>query len=202
MPVFGKMVDWDVFSRNVMVGGYGENGFLDDALDLYQRMLWAGNDIRLDIYTFPCVLRSCSGVLDLMRKREIHAHVIRLGFGLETDVWNSPVAMCRRCGEVHCARKVFDEMPMKDCILWNGMIFGYLENGERFEELILFLIMHDISFEPELMTTRSVICASGSVCDKRLAKEIHGCGKEEVFLGQSSKLYSSKMSISCQIMRK
>lgn len=172
--VFGKMIERDVFSWNVMVGGYGKNGFLEESLDLYQRMLWAGNGIRPDVYTFPCVLRSCGGIPDLMRGRDIHAHVIRFGFGLETDVSNALISMYSKCGEYHRARKLFDEMPRRDCISWNAMISGYFENEEHFEGLRLFLTMQDLSFEPDLMTMTSVISASGLPCDKRLGKEIHG----------------------------
>nr|XP_029118563.1 pentatricopeptide repeat-containing protein At1g15510, chloroplastic isoform X2 [Elaeis guineensis] len=172
--VFGKMVERDVFSWNVMIGGYGKNGFLDESLDLYQRMLWAGNSIKPDVYTFPCILRSCGGIPDLMRGREIHAHVIRFGFGLRTDVLNALITMYSKCGEVHCARKVFDEMRRRDCISWNAMISGYFENEEHFEGLRLFLTMQDHSFEPDLMTMTTVISACGSLCDKRLGKEIHG----------------------------
>ena len=36
-----------------------ENRYFDEALNLYQLMLWVG--IRPDVYTFPCVLRTCGG---------------------------------------------------------------------------------------------------------------------------------------------
>ncbi|XP_008777331.2 pentatricopeptide repeat-containing protein At1g15510, chloroplastic [Phoenix dactylifera] len=179
--VFGKMVERDVFSWNVMIGGYGKNGFLEESLDLYQRMLWAGNGIRPDVYTFPCVLRSSGGIPDLMSGREIHAHLIRFGFGLETDVLNSLITMYAKCGEFHCARRVFDEMPRRDCISWNAMISGYFENEEHFEGLRLFLTMQDLSFDPDLMTMTSVISASGALCDMRLGKEIHGYAVKKKF---------------------
>jgi pentatricopeptide repeat protein len=63
--VFGKMEERDVFSWNVLVGGYAKGGFFDEALDLYHRMLWVG--IKPDVYTFPCVLRTCGGVPNLVR---------------------------------------------------------------------------------------------------------------------------------------
>ena len=40
--VFGKMPERDVFSWNVLVGGFAKGGYFDEALNLYHRMLWAG----------------------------------------------------------------------------------------------------------------------------------------------------------------
>ncbi|KAG5000822.1 hypothetical protein JHK87_021894 [Glycine soja] len=40
--VFGRMEKRNLFSWNVLVGGYAKAGFFDEALDLYHRMLWVG----------------------------------------------------------------------------------------------------------------------------------------------------------------
>ncbi|MQL99244.1 hypothetical protein Taro_031961 [Colocasia esculenta] len=170
--VFGKMVDRDVFSWNVMVGGYAKSGFLDEALDLYHRMLWAS--VRPDVYTFPCVLRTCAGVLDLARGTEVHAHVIRFGLESEVDVLNALITMYAKCGDVSSARKVFDGMVRKDLISWNAMMAGYFENDECLQGLELFLTMRNLSVMPDLMTTTSVISASEVLGCSRLGKQIHG----------------------------
>jgi len=116
--VFAKMPERDVFSWNVMVGGYGKAGLLEEALDLYHRMMWAG--VRPDVYTFPCVLRSCGGVPDWRMGREVHAHVLRFGFGEEVDVLNALMNMYVKCGYVVAAGKVFDSMAVMDFISWNA----------------------------------------------------------------------------------
>ncbi|XP_058112302.1 pentatricopeptide repeat-containing protein At1g15510, chloroplastic-like [Magnolia sinica] len=170
--VFGKMAERDVFSWNVMVGGYAKAGFLDEALNLYHRMLWVG--IRPDLYTFPCVLRSCGGIPDLVRGREIHAHVIRFGYESEIDVVNAMVTMYAKCGDFFSARRLFDGMPKRDRISWNAMISGYFENGECLEGLWLFLRMRVLSIEPDLMTMTSVVSACELLGDLILAREIHG----------------------------
>nr|CAD1834197.1 unnamed protein product [Ananas comosus var. bracteatus] len=182
--VFGKMVQRDVFSWNVMVGGYGKAGFMEEALDLYQRMIWAG--IVPDVYTFPCVLRSCGGIPDLNLGREVHGHVVRFGFASETDVLNALITMYAKCGDLVNARKVFDDMPKRDCISWNAMIAGYFENEESVKGLALFLTMRNRSIEPDLMTMTSVISAYGSLSDWSLGKEIHGYAIKKDFIADVS----------------
>ncbi|XP_020968203.1 pentatricopeptide repeat-containing protein At1g15510, chloroplastic isoform X2 [Arachis ipaensis] len=170
--VFGKMDERNVFSWNVLVGGYAKAGFFDEALDLYHRMLWGG--MRPDIYTFPCVLRTCGGIPDLVRGKEVHGHVMRFGFESDVDVVNALITMYVKCGDIKTARLVFDKMPNRDRISWNAMIAGYFENGECLEGLRLFCMMLALPVDPDLMTMTSVITACEILGDERLGREIHG----------------------------
>ncbi|XP_010086694.2 pentatricopeptide repeat-containing protein At1g15510, chloroplastic [Morus notabilis] len=170
--VFGRMEERNVFSWNVLLGGYAKAGFFDEALNLYHRMLWVG--IRPDVYTFPCVLRTCGGVPDLARGREIHVHVVRFGFESDVDVLNALITMYTKCGDIGNARLVFDRMPRRDRISWNAMIAGYFENEECLEGFRLFLMMQRFSIVPDLMTMTSLISACELLGDDRLGKAIHG----------------------------
>ncbi|KAG0455310.1 hypothetical protein HPP92_024275 [Vanilla planifolia] len=186
--VFGKMVERDVFSWNIMLGGYGKFGYFEEALSLYYRMLWAG--IRPDVYTFPCVLRTCGAMHALDRGREIHTHVIRFSFYSEVGVLNALITMYGKCGCYQYARRVFDDMPVRDCISWNAMLSGYFDNSEHGQGFDLFLIMQNCSVEPDLVTMTSVISASGFLPDTRLGREIHGYAIKKGF-GIDTSLYNS-----------
>ncbi|PNT43876.1 hypothetical protein POPTR_003G058700v4 [Populus trichocarpa] len=169
--VFGRMGERDLFSWNVLVGGYTKAGFFDEALCLYHRILWAG--IRPDVYTFPSVLRSCAGAMDLVRGREVHAHVVRFDFDMDVDVVNALITMYVKCGDVVSARMLFDKMPTRDRISWNAMISGYFENDECLEGLELFFRMRELSIDPDLMTMTSVISACELLGDERLGTQLH-----------------------------
>lgn len=170
--VFGKMEDRDLFSWNVLVGGYAKSGFFDEALILYHKMLWV--DFRPDEYTFPCILRTCGGIPDKGRGREVHVHVIRYGFESNIDVLNALITMYVKCGDIFSARLVFDRMPKRDRISWNAMISGYLENGDCLEGLRLFRTMREVCVNPDLMTMTSVVSACEGVDDERLGRGVHG----------------------------
>ncbi|XP_021725226.1 pentatricopeptide repeat-containing protein At1g15510, chloroplastic-like [Chenopodium quinoa] len=170
--VFGRMEERDLFSWNVLIGGYAKAGFFDEALILYHKMLWAG--VRPDEYTFPCVLRTCGGMQDLARGREVHVHVIRYGFESNIDVINALITMYVKCGEIVSARLVFDRMSQRDRISWNAMISGCVENGECYEGLRLFLMMREVGVIPDLMTMTCVVSGCDGVDDGRLGREVHG----------------------------
>lgn len=173
--VFGKMEERDVFSWNVLIGGYAKNGFLDEAIELYGRMLWLGGvGIRPDVYTFPSVLRACGGLSNWEWGREIHTHVLRFGFEADVDVLNALITMYVKCGDLWNARVVFDGMSRRDRISWNAMISGYFENGECLEGLRLFLSMRECCFDPDLMTMTSLISACEVFGDQSLGRAVHG----------------------------
>ncbi|CAL0335286.1 unnamed protein product [Lupinus luteus] len=186
--VFGKMEERNLFSWNVLVGGYAKAGFFDEALNLYHRMLWIG--VRPDVYTFPCVLRTCGGMADFLRGREVHVHVLRYGYESDIDVVNALITMYVKCGYVDTARLVFDKMPYRDRISWNAMISGYFENGKCLEGLRLFFMMLECPVDPDLMTMTSVITACETLGDKKLGKEIHGYVLRTVFWREPS-VYNS-----------
>ncbi|XP_071711563.1 pentatricopeptide repeat-containing protein At1g15510, chloroplastic [Rutidosis leptorrhynchoides] len=177
--VFGKMSERNVFSWNVLISGYCKAGYFDEVLNLYHRMLWAG--VQPDVYTFASVLKTCGGVPDLVRGREVHVHVLRFGFGLDIDVNNSLVSMHMKCGDLYNARLVFDKMSVKDTISWNAMISGYFENDEFLEGLYLFREMINCSINPDLMTITSVISACEVISDERLGKAVHGYATKREF---------------------
>ncbi|MBA0580094.1 pentatricopeptide repeat-containing protein At1g15510, chloroplastic [Gossypium raimondii] len=170
--VFSKMVERDVFSWNVLISGYAKKGFFDEALCLYHRMLWVG--FKPDVYTFPCVLRTCGAVPNLERGKEVHVHVIRFGFEADVDVINALITMYVKCGDLPKARLLFDKMARRDRISWNAIISGYFENGEYLEGIRLFFKMREHWFDPDLMTMTSVISACESLGNERLGREIHG----------------------------
>ncbi|XP_051135966.1 pentatricopeptide repeat-containing protein At1g15510, chloroplastic [Andrographis paniculata] len=173
--VFGKMEERDLFSWNVLIGGYAKNGFLDEAIELYGRMLWLGGaGIRPDVYTFPCVLRACGGLGNWECGREIHSHVLRFGFGADVDVVNALITMYVKCRDLWSARLGFDGMCRRDRISWNAMIAGYFSCGDCLEGLRLFFRMRECCFHPDLMTMTSVISACEVFGDEGLGRAIHG----------------------------
>ncbi|XP_076905211.1 pentatricopeptide repeat-containing protein At1g15510, chloroplastic-like [Bidens hawaiensis] len=186
--VFGKMPERNVFTWNVLIGGYAKAGYFDEGLGLYNRMLWAGR--RPDVYTFASVLRTCGAVADVIRGREVHVHVLRFGYGCNVDVNNALITMYGKCGRVGTARVVFDEMPERDTISWNATISGYFENEECLEGLKLFVDMLDCFVAPDLMTVTSVISACEFVDDRRLAKTMHAYAMKHAF-GQDVSVSSS-----------
>ncbi|TMW80517.1 hypothetical protein EJD97_018850 [Solanum chilense] len=68
-------------------------------------------DASHDVYTFPCILRTCGGMPDWRIGRKIHAYAIRFSHDSEIDIVNALITM-------YCsARVLFDGMSKRENFL-------------------------------------------------------------------------------------
>ncbi|KAJ8529315.1 hypothetical protein K7X08_036150 [Anisodus acutangulus] len=70
-----------------------------------------------------------------------HVHFIKWGFGFDIYTLTALVDMYAKMGLLPFARKLFDEMEMKDVPTWNSLIAGYAKNGNVEEAFKLFSVM-------------------------------------------------------------
>ncbi|XVF01264.1 hypothetical protein REPUB_Repub04eG0073000 [Reevesia pubescens] len=147
----------DVYTWNSMVSAYVRSGHFREAVDcFYQFFLTSG--LRPDFYTFAPVLKACKNPLDGMR---IHCLVLKLGFEWDVFVAASLVHMYTRFGAVGYARKIFDDMPVRDMGSWNAMISGYCQNSNAAEALDALNEMRweGIMMDPVTIVSILPICA-------------------------------------------
>ncbi|XP_030504399.2 pentatricopeptide repeat-containing protein At4g02750 [Cannabis sativa] len=71
------------------------------------------------------------------------------------------------------ARKVFDNMPIRDVVSWTAIISAYEQAGQVDTALKLFLEMLAIGMKPNALTVTSVLSACGCHGATRLGEQIH-----------------------------
>ncbi|KAJ8452305.1 hypothetical protein Cgig2_006110 [Carnegiea gigantea] len=79
---------------------------------------------------YACNLRSC---LFFIRSsvflRNLNTGSSQVSSGNhDTYSWNTKITSCFKRGDVHSARKMFDEMPQRNVVTWNCMISGFARN--------------------------------------------------------------------------
>eukprot|EP01018_Ginkgo_biloba_P009793 Gb_07725 [translate_table: standard] len=200
--VFDRMPERNVVSWNVMVAGYAQNGYLDDALKLFRQMQTTG--VQPNFITYASVLPACANLETLQEGKQIHKDIIRSGYELDVFVRSALVNMYAKCTSIADARQVFDEVPERNDVLWSAMISGYIQNGcldEAFtlfgkmprrnvvswsamiaacsqngcfdEALKLFRQMQLTNVKPSSITFSSVLSACANLADLQLGKEVH-----------------------------
>ncbi|KAH6757689.1 Pentatricopeptide repeat superfamily protein, partial [Perilla frutescens var. hirtella] len=80
--------------------------------------------------------------------------------------------MYSRCREMGYARKVFDEMSVRDLVSWNSIISGYSKIGFAREAVEMFGKMREGGMEPDEMTLVSVLVACGYLGNFNLGRSI------------------------------
>ncbi|KAJ0053740.1 hypothetical protein Pint_02166 [Pistacia integerrima] len=112
--------------------------------------------LTLDPFVFPLVLKSCAAITRPQLCASIHGHVTKLSLLKNPFVSCALVDAYGKCVSIYSARKVFDEIPLRNVIVWNVMISLYARNGYVMDALKLFEVM-DVA--PDESTFNSIIAA-------------------------------------------
>ncbi|EFJ09172.1 hypothetical protein SELMODRAFT_130253, partial [Selaginella moellendorffii] len=123
---FDAMERTNVFSWNIMIAAYAQNGHYKEAIVLFWEMRCPPSRI-----TFINVLTACAGLGDLA-ELEANIHERARGIGLDTDLatMNSLITMYGNCGSSERSWAIFSSMDIKDVISWNAMIGSFSQCGE------------------------------------------------------------------------
>lgn len=100
-------------------------------------------------------------------------------------------------GDVNSARKLFDDMPVKDVAAWNSMLSGYVHNGLLLKARFLYQLMCSSSTRPNSLTLLVLLQLCGNSNDQKLGRSVHGYASrhlelEDTFLGNSLIVYYNK----------
>ncbi|KAL0533633.1 hypothetical protein IC582_027674 [Cucumis melo] len=163
---------WNALFRALALAGHG-----NDVLELYPRMDMMG--VPCDRFTYTYLLKACVAsdclVSFLQKGKEIHAHILRHGYGAHVHVMTTLVDMYARFGCVSYASAVFDEMPVKNVVSWSAMIACYAKNGKPYEALELFrdMMLNTHDLVPNSVTMVSVLQACAAFAALEQGKLIH-----------------------------
>eukprot|EP01018_Ginkgo_biloba_P034366 Gb_06115 [translate_table: standard] len=159
--VFHKMPKRDQVSWTAMITVHAQQGHSEEALKFFTQMQWAG--IKPNDFTFATVLSACSNLGVPEQGKQLHVHIIKTGFEANVSAGNALVTMYAKGGIIEEAYNVFDKMPKRDIISWNGMIAGYAQHGEGQKVLQLFHQMQQAGMKPDHITFVGVLTACSHV---------------------------------------
>ncbi|XP_071737223.1 pentatricopeptide repeat-containing protein At5g06540-like [Rutidosis leptorrhynchoides] len=138
--IFQNLRFRNTFMYNTMIRGYVQNDNQVFAVISYIDMLRFG--LAANNYTFPPLIKACclcSSIVNLkLVGCSIHGHVLQLGFEGDQFVGTSLIEFYSANFEIGSAQKVFDEMPVKDVVLWTSLIDGYGKNKDVENAQLLF----------------------------------------------------------------
>eukprot|EP01018_Ginkgo_biloba_P039548 Gb_03572 [translate_table: standard] len=169
--VFDKMSLRNAVSWNAMISGYTQNGYGEEALNLFRKMQM--QEVKPDIVTITIVLPALGQLAAVQLGKEIHAYVLRTGFEAGTVMLNALIDMYAKCRNTENAQRVFDKMPLRDVGSWNAMLACYAQNGDSNEAMKLFYRMEQEGIQPDSVTIVSVLSACAHLAALQTGKTIH-----------------------------
>ncbi|XP_024533003.1 pentatricopeptide repeat-containing protein At4g21065 [Selaginella moellendorffii] len=168
--VFDGISRKNLFSWNIILAAYAQNGHEAEALSLFQRM---DSHVPPDKFTYSTVISACSTLGALEQGIAIHKMVEKVGLEAETVVGTSLVNMYGRCHSLGNARLVFERIPCKDAITWNAIVTAYAQDGSGKEALEIFQRMQQEGVKTGSATFISVLEACASTSALALGRVIH-----------------------------
>ncbi|XVE62388.1 hypothetical protein DITRI_Ditri06bG0114600 [Diplodiscus trichospermus] len=170
LKVFDRMSERDVVSWNSLISGYSANGHWEEALEVYNMARMAG--IMPDSFTVSSVLPACGGLVHVKEGELVHCLVEKIGLHNDVVISNGLLSMYFKFNRLGYARRIFDEMVVRDTVSWNTLICGYSQMELYKESMELFMQMVN-RFKPDLLTVTSVLRACGHLRDLESGKFIH-----------------------------
>ncbi|KAG8652102.1 hypothetical protein MANES_06G051200v8 [Manihot esculenta] len=157
---------------NWMIRGFIKLGRSDFALLFYFKML--GCKVCPDKYTFPPVIRACSGLNNVRLGKMVHDTMLLMGFNVDEFVGSSLIKLYAENGCIEDARCLFGKMPHKDCVLWNVMLNGFVKCGKSNSAIQVFEEMRNSETKPNPITFASILSLCSSEAMLQFGTELHG----------------------------
>ncbi|KAL0422284.1 UNVERIFIED_CONTAM: Pentatricopeptide repeat-containing protein, chloroplastic [Sesamum latifolium] len=126
---------------NSIIRAFSLYRYSEETLHVYVRMCTLG--LRGDYFTYPFVLKSVADLCFVRFGKCTHGLAMKDGLAFDMYVGTSLIDMYVKSGECGDARRLFDEMPVRDVASWNALISGYMRDGavdlarELFDEMPL-----------------------------------------------------------------
>ncbi|XP_042005382.1 LOW QUALITY PROTEIN: pentatricopeptide repeat-containing protein At5g08305-like [Salvia splendens] len=117
-----------LFHYNALIRGFANSNNPAKCFLIFAKMLL--NAVVPDYLTYPFLAKAAARLSDRKAAGCIHGRVLRSDLASDLFICNSFIHMHGSAGEVASARKVFDEMPMRNFVSWNSMLDGYAKSGD------------------------------------------------------------------------
>ncbi|XP_023517271.1 pentatricopeptide repeat-containing protein At4g13650 [Cucurbita pepo subsp. pepo] len=170
--VFDDNPNRTVFSWNKMIHGLVAQKLNSQVFGLFRRML--AEKITPNENTFSGILKACVGCnIAFNYVEQVHSRIIYYGFDSNSLVANLLIDLYSKNGFIESAKKVFNDIYMKDIVTWVAMISGLSQNGLEEEAILLFCDMHASEIFPTPYVLSSVLSASTKKKLFKLGEQLH-----------------------------
>ncbi|KAK7311574.1 hypothetical protein RJT34_09808 [Clitoria ternatea] len=176
LNLFDQMPEPDIVSWNSIIAGFVDNAC---PRSLHFTSMMHSKGLKLDEFTFPCVLKACGLLGELTVGRQVHCYVIKSGFESSCYCISALIDMYSNCNILDEAILVFDQYLGNSSLaesleLCNSMLSGYVANGGFSEALGLIARMHHSGAHFDSYTFSIALKVCIYFYNLRLASQVHG----------------------------
>ncbi|KAF3622150.1 putative calvin cycle protein CP12-1, chloroplastic-like [Capsicum annuum] len=117
---------WNSLIRHYSLGIYPQESFL-----LFKHLKFqCGRIVFFDSFTYSFLIKGSANLGEFRVGKQVHCLSLKDGFESHVYVQTALVNMYGECGVLGEAKKVFDEMPVRNCVTWNALISSFVKWGD------------------------------------------------------------------------
>lgn len=177
--VFEMVPHHDVILWSFMIARYAQSNRNDEALKLFCQMRQAL--VVPNEFSFSSVLQACANMGGLNLGKQVHGHVVKVGFDCEIFVANALIDVYAKCGDMEASIDIFSRLPHGNDVSWNTVIVGYVQLGFGEDALRLFHQMQVAQVLGTQVTYSSALRACASIAAIELARQVHSLISKTTF---------------------
>lgn len=171
LRLFEQMPERNVISWNALISALAQNEHAKEAMVYFSQMQYEG--IKPNKVTFVAVIDACASLEDLELGLQIHTATLCTGDEQDSILQNALVNMYGKCGNLECAKFVFDTMHDKNLISWSTMIAACVHNGQGNEALSHFWKMEWHGIRPDKIVFTCLLTACADMAIVEEGQKIH-----------------------------
>ncbi|KAJ4850109.1 hypothetical protein Tsubulata_004533 [Turnera subulata] len=169
--VFRRMSDKGVVTCTALMGGYIQADRPKDALALFKYMVI--QRAEFDSYVFSTVLKATASLEDLSFGKQIHGHVVKLGFESDVSAGTPLVDFYVKCSDFESAFKAFDRISEPNDFSWSALVTGYCQIGKFEEPLKIFQSLRKKGADINPYTYTNIFQACSALADFTSGTQVH-----------------------------
>uniref|UniRef100_A0A0A9CJC0 Pentatricopeptide repeat-containing protein n=1 Tax=Arundo donax TaxID=35708 RepID=A0A0A9CJC0_ARUDO len=128
--LFAMMPQRDLVSYKPAMIALARGAEMKGAVAMYSELRNKSPSLGYSHHIFLALLVACAELMDRELARQLHAHLVALGFLFDVNIASSLLDVYRKCSRVDDAGKLFGEMPIKDVQMWTTIVCAYAEGGQ------------------------------------------------------------------------
>ncbi|KVI00821.1 Pentatricopeptide repeat-containing protein [Cynara cardunculus var. scolymus] len=169
--LFLEMPIKDTVTFNAMITGYSSDGLNNQAINLFIEM--QGSGIMPSEFTFAAVICASMGLNDVSLGHQFHTLVIKGNLFWSVFVSNAFLDFYSKHNCIHDAKRLFDEMPLRDCVSYNVIITGFVWAGKVKESLDIFHELQSTSFNRKQFPFATMLSLAATELNLKIGRQIH-----------------------------
>ncbi|KAF3452989.1 hypothetical protein FNV43_RR03422 [Rhamnella rubrinervis] len=126
--IFNVIENPDASIYNIMMMAYVRRNYPHRAIHFYKLML--RRNVDPNVHTYPFLVEACAIRESKFEGKQMHNHVLKLGFDTDVDVRSTFLDMYADCCMPGTALKVFKEGPVMVSFLWYSLLEGIWRWGD------------------------------------------------------------------------